>query len=101
MKEPIELHESLADLRCPCCAGTDMKVREIWGHFPADEILVALTTDPLRVIELQNGDSDQAWLTLTVYCAGCDREMDLYLRGRKIRVDRDADNARAIWGNLA
>lgn len=98
---PVEIPFALNEMRCPRCHGTDMSVRQIYAHFAADEIIVAFDTDPMQVIELDGGGGETAWITLIVYCAGCDREMDLYLREGKIRVDHgDNDTARAIWGNL-
>jgi hypothetical protein len=90
----------LEGMRCPHCGGTDLSVRKIWANFPADRIIVALATKPLEVIDLDGGSNDQAWITLIVYCAGCDCEIDLYLRDGEIRVGDDRDTARAVWGNL-
>lgn len=89
----------LREMMCPHCAGSDMSVRQIHANFPADAIMVALASDPLRVIELDGGGG-QAWITLIAYCAGCDSEMDLYLREGEIRFGEDLDDARGVWGNL-
>jgi hypothetical protein len=96
-EEPVTL--SRQELHCPHCGGTDMKVQNIWANFPADVITVGLATDPLRVIQLDDGGG-HAWITLIVYCAGCDREIDLYLREGQIRPQGSLATARAVWGNL-
>jgi hypothetical protein len=98
---PHEVGFALSDMRCPRCGGDDMTVRKIWVNFPQDAIIIALTTRPLGFYDRDGGDHVDAWITLIVYCAGCDEEMDLYLHdGAILRDGDDPDNARGIWGNL-
>jgi hypothetical protein len=100
----IELAEktdtpSYGPLRYPRCSRSgDMTVRNLYFHFPGDGMAVG--ADPLEVIPPDGGRSDYAWITLIVYCAGCDREVDLYFRDGQTKLGHKTSVARAFWGNL-